>query len=72
MLAWIVAAFLPLPRDPRSTDPEEEAAKQEGMTDFERNVQLVDVERHDSARWWRNLNRILSLVGIVVVGAIVS
>jgi hypothetical protein len=75
--AWMVAAFLPLPpkyafdmaeRDhsttqfgiPNSPDP------------MGRQAQALADSRHQSARWWRNVNRLMSVIGLLVIGAIVA
>ena len=31
----------------------------------------IDV-RHENARWWRTLNRYMSLLGILIIGAVVA
>lgn len=65
-LAWIVAAFLPLPPKPNS----------ESASDLERalKVRTYDIEqrRYENARWWRNLNRVMIPLGIVIIALIVS
>lgn len=32
----------------------------------------IDESRHESARWWRNLNRGMSVVGILIIALVVS
>ena len=73
-LAWFVAAaFLPLPRKPhldmqqvsRIPTPNVEARLQQQM-DMEDDI------RHENARWWRGLNRGMSLVGVVVIVLVVT
>ena len=32
----------------------------------------LDAMRYNSARWWRNLNRGMSIVGLLVLGAIIA
>ncbi|KAL8744646.1 MAG: hypothetical protein Q9190_003129 [Brigantiaea leucoxantha] len=69
--AWFIASFVPLPRKP----PIEEILSpgQENIsTDLEKRFSVVDEARHENARWWRNLNRFMSLVGILIIAAIVS
>ena len=68
-LAWIVAALLPLPPKPASS-----AANRSGESarrDLEKRVPSMDGARYENARWWRNINRTLAIVGLLVIGAIV-
>ncbi|GAB7365363.1 hypothetical protein MBLNU230_g6442t1 [Neophaeotheca triangularis] len=79
---WIVAALLPLPKKPISAHDLE---KMRG-TGSEEDVEAAMV-RHEAgdaekrwreerqylkARWWRCLNRIMSVVGVLVIGAIIA
>ncbi|BCR89030.1 putative serine-rich protein [Aspergillus chevalieri] len=67
-LAWIVAAFLPLPPKPDidlESTPASEVTLQARLYDLERR-------RHDNARWWRNLNRWMVPVGIIIITIIVA
>jgi hypothetical protein len=76
--AWMVAAVLPLPKKPlmemaqrdRSTSmfgiPEDtEAGPPE-------EAEPVHDLRWHSAQWWRNLNRIMSVIGLLIIGAVVA
>ncbi|CAJ2505956.1 Uu.00g000860.m01.CDS01 [Anthostomella pinea] len=77
--AWMIAAFLPLPPKPmvemqqrdRSTTtfrtPEE--ADPESLNT---RVGPMDDSRFQSARWWRNLNRFMSIVGLLLLGAVAA
>lgn len=79
-LLWMLAAFLPLPRRPISAEDFEK------LTGSEEDVQTVmmkheagDAERRYreerqwlKARWWRSLNRIMSVIGVLVIIAVVS
>lgn len=69
-LAWLIAAFLPLPPKP------EMAEEEQGEPELEvaLRMRLLDIERrrHDNARWWRNLNRWMNPVGLVIIAIIVS
>lgn len=80
-LLWIVAAFLPLPDKPMTAGELEKNLQ--GSEDYVQAAMLQhaasDPEKreHDErqwlkAIWWRGLNRIMSVVGILVIGAIVS
>ena len=48
------------------------AAQTQVVEDLEKRLGPIDEARYENARWWRNINRILSLVGIVIVVAVVS
>lgn len=70
----MIAAFLPLP--PR---PVLEMIEQHHSTSHinlsqepSRELQHVDEARYNSARWWRNLNRVMSAVGLLIIGAAIA
>ncbi|TDZ25026.1 hypothetical protein Cob_v002102 [Colletotrichum orbiculare MAFF 240422] len=71
---WMVAAFLPLPPDPHSEM--EECHHQSSRLGEDKNlpqrVAAIDETLFQSARWWRALNRYMSVIGLVVVGAIAA
>ena len=80
-LLWMVAAFLPLPKRPAS--PEELNQSLQGSTedvqaammkheigDYEKRWR--DERTFWKAWWWRMLNRVMSVVGLVVIGIVVS
>lgn len=70
--AWMIAAFLPLPPCPQ---PEMSEQARTSLINVEmelRRVAVVDELQYWSARWWRNLNRIMAVVGLLVIGAIVA
>ena len=82
---WMVAAFLPLPLRPMEASMNNLEAS---MQDFSSEVEgekshypsglQVEMRNWDQerrylkARWWRNLNRIMSFVGVAIIGAIVA
>lgn len=33
---------------------------------------MVDEARFENARWWRNLNRLMCILGVLIIAAIVS
>ncbi|PNH32239.1 hypothetical protein BJF96_g4632 [Verticillium dahliae] len=74
-IAWMVAAFLPLPPLPY-TEMVERAPDDSSMLDIEmesaRPPTHMDEICYRSARWWRNLNRIMALVGVLIVAVIVT
>jgi len=73
--AWMIAAFLPLPSMPRPEMAEQLAStsnvdlQQQQQPQY---MQAIDQIRYNSARWWRNLNRIMSVVGLLLIGAIIA
>ncbi|KAF1990596.1 hypothetical protein K402DRAFT_400793 [Aulographum hederae CBS 113979] len=70
-LAWILAAFLPLPVNPHDrvdATPSQLDVEQA----IQRNLGPIDEKRYLKAQWWRNLNRIMSIAGILVIGAVVA
>ncbi|KAH6636608.1 hypothetical protein F5144DRAFT_187034 [Chaetomium tenue] len=72
-LAWMVAAFLPLPPNPKSLDVENGENKYTSTHPaFRYQKYAVDETRYESARWWRNLNRGMSIIGLLIIGAVVA
>jgi len=67
----MIAAFLPLPMNPELS---KEATPSQADVEraFTRQVGHIDEKRYHKALWWRNLNRIMSAVGILLIGVIVS
>lgn len=67
----MIASFLPLP--PRPVVGQE---KTTGTPDIEQamdeNVGPISESRYQNARWWRNVNRIMSIVGFLLLVTIVS
>ncbi|KAF2443805.1 hypothetical protein P171DRAFT_44348 [Karstenula rhodostoma CBS 690.94] len=69
--AWMIASVLPLPPDPKTvqeTTASELALEQRFDDQF---GPLVD-KSYQKANWWRNLNRIMSGVGTLLIGAIIA
>jgi hypothetical protein len=66
--AWIVAAWLPLPQKPRDSLLVTPGFEQ----DLEKAFTGTDVARYENARWWRNINRIMSPVGWLIIIAVVA
>ncbi|KAL4801699.1 hypothetical protein BDV18DRAFT_148590 [Aspergillus unguis] len=68
-LTWLIASFLPLPKKPEmimeeNRGPEGEATLKMRLYDLERR-------RYMNARWWRNLNRWMNPLGLVIAAIIV-
>ncbi|KAJ2985456.1 hypothetical protein NUW58_g5520 [Xylaria curta] len=77
--AWMIAAFLPLP--PRLQYDMQELGKsparfptpEDSGAEFPyRQVGPIDDSRYQSARWWRNLNRFMSIIGLLILGAVAA
>lgn len=66
-LAWFIAAFLPLPPPP--TLDEELVVAQPGA---EYRIEEYERKRYQSARWWRNVNRVMVPVGTAIIAIIVT
>ncbi|KAL8952563.1 MAG: hypothetical protein Q9222_001517 [Ikaeria aurantiellina] len=69
--AWFAASVLPLPRKPIAI-PEDPATDATFAHDLEKTLGMVDEARYENARWWRNLNRLMCIVGVLVLGAIIA
>ncbi|KAF2965769.1 hypothetical protein GQX73_g7795 [Xylaria multiplex] len=73
--AWMIGALLPLPPNPYVNMQELGKTTQFQMPDdspLYRRVAPVDDIRYQSARWWRNLNRYMSIIGLLIIGAVVA
>ncbi|WYZ40338.1 hypothetical protein EsH8_IV_000679 [Colletotrichum jinshuiense] len=72
--AWMIAAFLPLPPDPQveMAERDHRSSLLDEERDLPRRVAAVDETLFQSARWWRALNRYMSVIGVLVVGAIAA
>jgi hypothetical protein len=82
-LCWFVAAFLPLTPKPTSFDPQAAAERgiiQPGSDDG--NYLRIHADtftkmeanerRYLKAQWWRALNRIMCIAGLLIIGAIIA
>lgn len=65
--AWMIAAFLPLPIKSSSAEADQDPNNMEKSSDYSRHIAPLDDARYESAKWWRNLNRYMCLVGIVII-----
>ena len=74
----MIAAFLPLPPrrilDMREKDHSTSNldSSNDVLNDYARQFGPMDEARYESAKWWRRLNRCMSLVGVLIVAAVVS
>ncbi|KAK4177071.1 hypothetical protein QBC36DRAFT_140241 [Triangularia setosa] len=67
--AWMIAAILPLPKRYTLEKESESAQKQ---PEYSYQPQAGGERRFETVRWWRNLNRIMSVVGLLIIGAVIS
>ncbi|KAI0022079.1 hypothetical protein F4780DRAFT_789517 [Xylariomycetidae sp. FL0641] len=75
--AWMIAAFLPLPPKPSlEMQVRDQSTTQfyipEEPIPFQSRIACVDDSRFQSARWWRNLNRFMSIIGLLILGAVIA
>lgn len=70
-LAWMIASFLPLPPKPKF-GPEMMEADDDVAMEIESQLLSLQQRRYHNARWWRNLNRWMISLGVVIVVIIVS
>ncbi|KAI2639518.1 hypothetical protein GGS26DRAFT_271820 [Hypomontagnella submonticulosa] len=74
--AWMIAAFLPLPPKPMLAMDERDRSTTEFTSErgesSHRQPILVDDSRYQSARWWRNVNRFMSIAGLLILGAVAA
>ncbi|EPE07276.1 serine-rich protein [Ophiostoma piceae UAMH 11346] len=74
-LTWMIASVLPLPLDPKRA-MERRMAESEGeygvAEALKQRMSQADENRFQSARWWRRLNRVMSLFGLLILGAIIA
>jgi len=80
-LLWMLAAVLPLPKKPVNKEDFEQSVQgsEEDVQATMMKHEAGDAERRWreekqwlKARWWRSLNRIMSVIGMLVIGAVVS
>ncbi|EPE29700.1 hypothetical protein GLAREA_00860 [Glarea lozoyensis ATCC 20868] len=77
--AWMIAAILPLPYNPVAEMREHEAETSSSQLDtsnqiannYDRQFGRIDEKRFENAKWWRNLNRWMSVVGFLIIAAII-
>ncbi|KAL4871997.1 hypothetical protein BDV12DRAFT_4685 [Aspergillus spectabilis] len=69
-LTWLIASFLPLPRKPEMMMEENRGLELEATL----KMRLYDIERRRylNARWWRNLNRWMNPLGLVIITIIIT
>lgn len=73
-LLWIVAALLPLP-GPKPTWTIGKRRKSELGVDFERTLSNCSAEHeryYRYSKFWRRVNRAMSIVGVLIIGAVIT
>lgn len=72
--AWFIAALLPLPPRPGviSAKGKEVPHQTQVLEDLEKQLGAVDEARYENARWWRNINRVMSGFGVLIIVAIIA
>lgn len=73
--SWFLASFLPLPERAVIPDMREEGqmrSRRELMLEMNSFWSPMDEKRLQSARWWRILNRIFSVAGVVILVLVAS
>lgn len=75
--AWMIGAVLPLPKpSPLAMVERYSSISDLGVRsrehEFERHIETVDELRYENATWWRTLNRFMSVVGLLIIGAVVG
>jgi hypothetical protein len=80
---WILAAVLPLPRKPVDAGELEKADAMAGSEEDVAHAMMrhgagdaeqrwAEARLYRKAAWWRMLNRVMSVIGILVMVAVVS
>ncbi|KAF2182773.1 hypothetical protein K469DRAFT_690511 [Zopfia rhizophila CBS 207.26] len=70
-LAWMIASILPLPPDPDLVQ-EPTPSQIDLERQFAQQLGPVDDRSYQKAMWWRNLNRIMSGIGTLLIGVIIA
>jgi hypothetical protein len=75
-LAWMIASFLPLPPNPIFLTSERYQSQSNlditpDANSMDHRFGLANEARYESTKWWRNLNRGMSIVGVLIIVTIV-
>jgi hypothetical protein len=70
--AWMIASFLPLPPNPRSAQTQSDSDLDVESDAATPKFKPAEEATFESAKWWRTLNRYMSLLGLLIIGAVVS
>ncbi|KAG6069366.1 hypothetical protein E4U30_006083 [Claviceps sp. LM220 group G6] len=74
--AWMIASFLPLP-SPTGSELRENIHSTSHLdleqgTHIKKEVGEVRASYHDREKWWRMINRYMSIIGVFMIGAVVA
>lgn len=74
MIAWIIAACIPLPPSPslEATGHDASTSDLDLRQKPTSHAPSIDETVYSSAQWWRNVNRIMSIIGLLVLGAVAA
>jgi hypothetical protein len=67
----MIASVLPLPPDPKAVE-DSTASELDFEQRFDDQLGPIIDKSYQKANWWRNLNRIMSGVGTLLIGAIIA
>ncbi|KAJ5628412.1 hypothetical protein N7490_010640 [Penicillium lividum] len=70
-LAWIIAAFIPLPPKPKMA-PEMIESDDDVEMALESQLMGLQQRRYNNTRWWRNLNRWMISLGVVIIVIVIT
>jgi hypothetical protein len=62
----MIASFLPLPLNPNLVEAQSQTDLEQ---QFARDIGAIDDKAFQKASWWRNLNRIMSGIGTLLVSS---
>lgn len=74
-IAWIIAACLPVPSSPKPDVEKGDGSANQHDTQasaVHRRSAVAEMPHHEGARWWRRLNRYMSIIGLLVIGAVIA
>jgi hypothetical protein len=73
-IAWFMGAFWPLSPKPHFVPeaPMTVGKAQNGDPELAVFASADDERKYENARWWRNVNRIMSVVGLLLIGGIIA
>ncbi|KAJ5552860.1 hypothetical protein N7494_002238 [Penicillium frequentans] len=70
-LAWIIASFIPLPPKPKMA-PEMIESDDDVEMALESQLMVLQQRRYNNTRWWRNLNRWMISLGVVIIVIVIT
>lgn len=70
----MIAAFLPLPPIHQLDMVErlQSTSHLDLHLEASRQAHGIQEARYNSAKWWRNLNRVMSIIGLLLIGAAIA